>query len=261
MSVEVSVITPAYNSAEWILRAITSVRNQRGVEWEHIIIDDGSSDGTNSIVSEECRRDARLHLIKTERNGGAANARNLGIEAAKGRFIAFLDSDDEWSEGKLRVQRDFMLRNNLDLSCTEYYRRYANDKDKPERLVKMPSVVNYRGLLRRNFIGCLTVMLDTARLGKRYMPILENSEDYGLWLSILRDGASAGALHSPLATLYLHEGSLSSNKWRAARCVWNVLRKHEGLSFMSSVKCYCYYVLWHLREIVLNRISTLFNRL
>lgn len=253
MVIDVSVITPAYNSANWILRAIASVRNQGYPNWEHIIIDDCSSDETNSIVGRECRRDTRIHLLKTERNGGAATARNLGIKAARGRFIAFLDSDDEWCSDKLALQREFMLRNRLDLSCTDYFRRDVGDDKGPGRLMKMPFVVNYNRLLRRNFIGCLTVMMDTSRLGKRYMPILENSEDYGLWLSILRDGGVMDVLRSPLATLYLHDGSLSSNKMRAAQCVWAVLRGHEKLSLLNSMRYYSYYLLWHAKEVALRR--------
>jgi hypothetical protein len=166
--VEVSVITAAYNSAGVIERNIRSVAAQSLQPKEHIIIDDGSVDATASIVEALQREFPHLQLIR-QANGGAARARNTGIAAATGRFVAFLDSDDTWTEHKLEVQIGFMVQEGVLFSYGDYL-----DVDTVTETVlgrhEAPEQLTYPDLLRGCPIGCLTVAFDQEALGKRFMP-------------------------------------------------------------------------------------------
>jgi len=154
----VSIITPAYNSEKTIGEAIQSVLNQTYQNWEMIIINDCSRDQTLQIVITYSLKDNRITVIDLERNNGVANARNIGIKKAKGRYIAFLDSDDLWSPQKLSKQVDFMKEKKCYFSYTAY-EIISADGSKLDKTVSVPPEQEYEILLKQNTIGCLTVMV------------------------------------------------------------------------------------------------------
>ncbi|EOH0493162.1 glycosyltransferase family 2 protein [Providencia rettgeri] len=182
----VSIIMPCYNAEQYIKDSINSVLNQTYPHFELIIIDDLSTDNSINIINSFS--DNRIKLIQLTQNGGAGVARNTGIEAAQGRFIAFLDSDDLWRPNKLEAQLSHMIEGNYPLSYTQYQKFTQEGKGK---LVIPPNTVTYNELLYCNIIGCLTAVYDTKILGKQFMPLIRKRQDMGLWLKILAQGHTA----------------------------------------------------------------------
>lgn len=236
----VSIITPAYNASRFILETIKSVKDQTYANWEMLIIDDCSTDDTRRIVEEQSRLDQRIHLIAAPQNGGPAKARNLGLQKAKGRYIAFLDSDDLWLPEKLERQLKFMKTRQVSFSFTQY--RYMNEKGViSEEIVKVPDCLDYKGLLRNtNLIGCLTVLLDREKIGpvefKNIPP-----EDFVLWLDILKKGHKAYGLQEDLSSYRVVRNSVSRNKLKASSWVWKVYRDLERLNMADAAICFIKY--------------------
>lgn len=238
--VEVSVITAAFNSAGVIERNIRSVGSQSLQPKEHIIIDDGSIDDT-AAIAEGLRREFPYLRIIRQANGGAARARNAGIEAATGRFVAFLDSDDAWSENKLASQIGFMAANDLLFSYGDYL-----DIDTTSSAVlgrhEAPERLTYADLLRGCPIGCLTVAFDQAALGKRFMPDVRRGQDWGFWLELTRDGAVGRRYPGCHAYYHRARGSLSAAKFSKAADIYRIYRQQEQFGRARSL----YYLYSHV---------------
>lgn len=238
--VEVSVITAAYNSAGVIERNIRSVAAQSLPPKEHIIIDDGSIDDTASVV-EALRSEFPYVRIIRQSNGGAARARNAGIAAASGRFVAFLDSDDTWSELKLATQIGFMTDNSVLFSYGDY-----QDIDTATETVlgrhEAPERLTYSDLLYGCPIGCLTVAFDQAALGKRFMPDVRRGQDWGFWLQLTRDGTVGHRYPGCHAYYHRAGGSLSAAKFSKAADIYRIYREQEQFGPARSL----YYLLPHV---------------
>ncbi len=234
----VSVIMPCYNSSRFLKQAIDSVIAQTYQNWELILIDDCSDDGSVSIAEEYA--EPRIHVLKNEKNSGAAISRNNGISRAKGRWIAFLDSDDLWDPEKLEQHLDFMISNRSAFSCTDYT---VVDRDNKATAVFEPKKDNYgyKDILKHCFVGCSTAIYDTQKLGKVFMPeAAVKREDFACWLSILKTGETVSCLHRKLSKYRVYQGSVSSDKFKLAKLQWNVYRKVEHLPFFS-----CIYYMMH----------------
>ena len=237
---DVAVITAACNSAAVIERNIRSVATQSLPPAEHIVVDDGSSDDTAAIVLALQRELPHLRLIRQE-NAGAAAARNAGIRAATARYVAFLDSDDYWSEQKLETQVGFMAAQDVTFSYGAYDTVDAatgaplGRQDAPER-------VTYAELLRGCPIGCLTVAFDQSVLGKRYMPDVRRGQDWGLWLALTRDGAVARRYPGCHAVYRRSKHSLSSGKLAKVADIYRIYREQERLGAARSIR----YMLPHI---------------
>lgn len=238
----VSIITPSYNSAKFIENTINSVLKQTYQNWEMIIVDDVSKDNTIDIIKEYVKKDNRIKLVQLTSNSGAAVARNTAIENAKGRFIAFLDSDDLWVAEKLEKQINFMLRNNYSFTYTNY-NLIDEDNVKYGKTFKAKKEVTYHDLLKTCSIGCLTVIYDSAKLGKIYMPLIRKRQDYGLWLKILKIIPKAYCLEESLAIYRTHQNSISSNKKNAALYQWKIYREVEKLNILLSVYFFVHYAI------------------
>ena len=246
----VSVITPTFNSAKYIGEAITSVQRQTYRNWEMIIVDDASTDDTCSIVKKFVRNDGRIKLIKNQTNGGPAKARNIALECASGRYIAFLDSDDLWRENKLEKQLEVFREKNCPLVYSAY-EKIDEKGNRQGRLVAVPSCIDYSRLLSATVIATVTAIYDTESVGHVLMPDIRMRQDYALWLKILRKGGVAHAVTEPLAYLRKRQGSVSSNKISAAIYVWKVYRDYEKLTIYRSMYHFFNYA---LRAFVKSRI-------
>ncbi|WP_223591805.1 glycosyltransferase family 2 protein [Neobacillus bataviensis] len=244
----VSIITPTYNSARFITETIGSVKEQTFTNWEMIIVDDCSTDSTINIVKKEIKDDLRFKLIELKKNGGPANARNLAIMAAKGKYLAFLDSDDLWLPQKLERQLMFMEKNNFAFTYSNY-RIMTEEGERTNVVFRVPARLDYKSLLKNTMIGTLTVMLDKRIVGNVQMPIHRDcSEDYGLWLSILSRGIQAYGLNEELAIYRKCEHSLSSNKLKSAQKTWNTYRKVENINIPSALWYFANYSLHALKK-------------
>ena len=232
-SCSVSIIMPSYNCESFLEESINSVCEQSFKDWELIIVDDGSQDASFSIAQRIAEKDYRVKALRLEKNSGAAVARNFAIEAAQGRFIAFLDSDDLWDPQKLERQISFMLKNDYAFSCTGYRRQYINQELKnDERKFEIP--INYKNLLKNNKIGCLTAVYDSKKIGKIFMPLIRKRQDFALWLKILREVKFVYCLPEILATYRIRENSISSNKIDLVKYNWKLFREIENLSISKS---------------------------
>ena len=236
----VSIITPAYNCATYIHETIESVLYQTYTYWEMIIVDDYSSDDTVNIIKKYQEQDKRIHLIQLQQNQGVAFARNTGIKYSRGRYIAFLDSDDIWLYNKIERQLEFMKNNNVAFSYTQY-RQFMKNPEQCGKIINVPKVVDYKSLLKGNVIGCLTVMIDRQVIPDFSMP-KERHEDYITWLSILKQGHNAYGLNEDLARYRISANSISANKKRSALWTWNIYRNIENLSILESLYYFSHYL-------------------
>ena len=228
--IKISIITPVYNAEKFLEKTLISIQNQTFQNFEVLLVDDGSTDQSGQICDEWSRKDNRFKVIH-QQNRGVVAARNAGIRAAQGEFIAFLDADDLWLPEKLEKQIAFMKEEGCNLSYTAY--RFIDESGNilkeyyPHR-----TQVNYRQLLRSNCMGCLTVMYRAGEIGKCYVPeVAKGPEDFAMLLSILRKKVEeAFCLNEILAEYRVVSGSRSRNKIQAALGHWYVLRKAEKIN-------------------------------
>lgn len=237
----VSVITPSYNCARFIGATIASVRAQTYRNWELIIVDDCSRDTSVEVIKKWTEKDQRIHLFSMPKNSGAAAARNLALRNARGRYVAFLDSDDVWKEDKLEKQLSFMKENEYAFVYSSYY-TMTEEGNYTGKIIKVPLSLSYRQYLKNTIIGCLTVMIDRNQTGAFEMPLIKSSHDMALWLLIMRRGFEAYGMSDVLAGYRLVSTSNTAKKWKAAKDVWRVYRNLEGLSWWYAAYCFCGYI-------------------
>lgn len=245
----VSIITPTFNSSKRIAETLKSVQSQDFGSWEHLIVDDASTDGTPELIKQHADSDPRIRCFYLKKNGGPARARNVAIEEARGRYIAFIDSDDLWEADKLSKQLSVFQMTDASLVYGAYY--WLDEETGKRRSISVPETVTYAQLLNATVIATVTAMYDTERIGKVYMPELRQRQDYGLWLSILRNGDEARAVPTPVATLRRYKGSLSSNYLRSLWYTWRIYREVERLSLVRS----CYHFVNYSTRAALKRMG------
>ena len=247
MKVKTSVIMPAYNASKFINEAIASVVDQSEADWELIIVEDASTDDTKKIVEEWAKRDPRIQCSYMEENQGSAVARNTGIQQAQGRYLAFLDADDLWHKEKLCRQIAFMEETGVAVSFTEY----DSIDEKGEVLLSaetLPDAVTYEMMLKRNWMGCLTVILDKTAFESVWFPSIRKRQDYALWLKLMREVKQpALCLHQTLASHRSHKESLSKKKISLLKYNYRVFRRHEAMGRMSSAWSVIQNVFYRLR--------------
>jgi teichuronic acid biosynthesis glycosyltransferase TuaG len=232
----VSIITPAYNVEAFLSETINSVLEQTHKNWEMIVVDDCSRDGTANVAQRFASQDSRVIFVQHDKNSGPAEARNTAVKRARGRFIAFLDSDDQWLPKKLERQLKFMAERGLSFTFTPY-RRISTETDSPGKLIAVPNQISYRDLLKHTAIATSTVILDREKTGPFSLVKGMGYDDFILWLDILKRGHTAVAFHEDLMRYRLVPQSVSHDKIRSAKWVWNIYRKHEKLSLLDA--CWC----------------------
>lgn len=215
---QVSIIMPYFNAEKYIHETIQSIIAQTYQDWELIIINDCStSPNSIELLNKIKTIDNRIKIIHTQRNGGAGTARNIGIRAAQGRYIGFCDSDDWWYPSKLEEQITFMQKNNYEFTCTYY--EDTNEKLEPYYTMKQSEKQSYKDLILGCNIGTPGVLFDTQRIGKKYMPNLRCAEDWGLWLTILKEVDYIYTYPKALWKYRHIAGSETSNKWKQMKAV------------------------------------------
>ena len=231
----VSIIMPCFNGARTVEQAIRSAFAQTYQDWELVVVDDGSRDASPAILRQLAASDVRVRILTNATPSGASIARNRALSEARGRYVAFLDADDAWLPSKLELQLRAMVESNAALVCSSYDIMNA-DGSITGNVRPKPGPLKYRSMLADNPIGTLTVLVDRKLCGDvRFQQNLRTSEDYQLWLSIIRRGLTAICLPDVLAVYRVHGSSLSSNKVLAARNRWRVYREFEQLSWPTSV--------------------------
>lgn len=177
----VSIIMPSYNTALYIKETIQSVLDQTYTNWELIIVDDCSTDNTEEVLATI--NDSRIRYFKNEKNSGAAVSRNKALRAAKGQWIAFLDSDDLWMPEKLEKQINFMKKNGYSFSYTNY-EEIDVDGNKTGIKITGPKRITKTGMFNYCWPGCLTVMFDADKIGLIQIEDIKKNNDYAMWLKV-----------------------------------------------------------------------------
>ena len=206
----VSIIMPSYNTGKFIQETINSVKNQTYNNWELIIVDDGSTDNTDEVV--RAIKDDRIKYIKNKVNKGAAISRNIALREAKGKWIAFLESDDLWKEDKLEKQIKFMEDNNYYFSYTNYIEIDENSNFNGRKITG-PQKITRIGMFNYCWPGCLTVMYDSKRIGLIQIEDIKKNNDYAMWLKACKK-ADCYLLNEELAMYRKRTGSISNHSYK-----------------------------------------------
>lgn len=230
----VSIIMPSYNTAGFIKETVESVLAQSYSDWELIIVDDCSTDNTDEIVGQYLS-DNRIRYIKNDKNSGAAVSRNRALREAKGKWIAFLDSDDLWEPEKLEKQIDFMSENGYHFSYTNYVE--IDEKSCPNgKKVTGPKRITKTGMYNYCWMGCLTVMYDAEAVGLIQIADIKKNNDYAMWLKVCKK-AKCYLLDENLAKYRKREGSISNHSYKALiKWHYKLFREAENMNiFMAAI--------------------------
>ncbi len=227
----VSIIMPSYNSEKYIKDSIESVLSQTYPFWELLIVDDCSTDKTVEIIKSF--KDERIKLFQNEVNSGAAISRNWALREAKGKWIAFLDSDDLWLPTKLEEQLDFMIVNNYSFSYTDY--RVCNDGVLTNRIITAPNKMTFRKIKCYCYVATLTVIYYFDKVGLIQITDIKKNNDYAMWLRAL--SKTNGYRYPKSLSIYnKHSQSISSgNKTKLIKWHYILFRKDLGYSRIYSV--------------------------
>lgn len=240
----VSIIMPSYNTGNYIAETIASVMAQTYTDWELIIVDDASIDNTAEVVSSimssrTCSATTeastqKIRFLQNEKNSGAAVSRNLALREARGKWIAFLDSDDLWAPEKLQKQLDFMVKNGYAFSYTKY-----EEVDEDGRLtgtvVGGPRRISKTGMYNYCWPGCLTVMYNREVVGDIQVADIRKNNDYAMWLKVVRK-AKCALLPEKLAFYRKRTGSISRHSYISlVKWHYKLYREAEGMNPVSSL--------------------------
>lgn len=234
----VSVIIPCYNAERTLKAAVDSALAQcRDVPLEIILIDDGCTDGSRRVM-ESCERTAcegtgderptRVLVIRNEKSKGAAAGRNAGVQAARGKYAAFLDADDMWTEGKLKAQvallEEAQSAGELCPLCCTARELITSDGKDTGRVIPVRQRISYRQLLSHNSINCSSVLLPIGIAREFPMEHEDSHEDYITWLKVLKKYGSAAGINRPYLKYRLSAGGKSGSKLKSARMTYTAYR-------------------------------------
>ena len=240
----VSIIMPSYNTGRFIAETVRSVMAQTYTDWELIIVDDCSTDNTMDVLSTLCHPErneveskdlaSKIRIFQNEKNSGAAVSRNRALREARGKYIAFLDSDDLWAPNKLERQVAFMERNGYAFTYTKYFEIDENGNSLGA-VVGGPRHIGKIGMYNYCWPGCLTVMYDREVVGDIQIADIKKNNDYAMWLKVIRK-ADCHLLPESLAKYRKRTGSISNHscialiKWH-----YRLFRETENLNLMISL--------------------------
>lgn len=231
--IKVSVIIPAHNAAQFLAATIASAQQQTLAAIEIIVVDDGSTDDTAAIIKALAAEDARVKLEAVYPNQGVANARNVGVRAAHGEYVAFLDADDLWLPDKLQQQVAYLEAHHAQFGYGNYELMDTHGQRIGERRINEASL-NHTQMLRGNRIGMLTAIVRRDLAVAHPFPAM-HSEDYACWLAIAKTGVVAVRCGEQIVARYRkHASSTSANKLQAAQWTWRIYRDYEKMNLIAA---------------------------
>ena len=236
----VSVIMPAWNAEKHIKESIESVLSQTYTNWELLIVDDCSTDGTADLVRSYQEADHRIRLIRRKKNGGPSRAWNSAFRCMHGQYVAFLDADDIWIPEKLEIQLGFMKENDYGFSFASYDWIDENG-DSVGKIINVPKMQSYHDMLKNTVIGTLTVVIDRDKVPVDPVPKNVRLNDSALWLSIARKGFNAYGYSGILGHYRILQTSYSRNKFSAAKNLWDLYTDVLKIPFIPK----CWYFGWY----------------
>jgi teichuronic acid biosynthesis glycosyltransferase TuaG len=238
----VSVIIPVYNAEKYIGKTLESALNQTYRNVEIVLVDDCSKDNSRQVIESYTAKYNNVIYHLNEKNGGAAVARNTALQIAKGRYVAFLDSDDLWYPNKIERQLGLMKQKNAAICYTS-----IEMIDEYDKLVKgkrnVLDKVDYKFLLKNTMIATSTVIIDRHLTGSFQMPLIRSGQDYATWLKLMRNGTVAYGINEVLVKYRKCENSLSSNKIKSVNQVWHIQTKNENINpFTATLNLFCFII-------------------
>ena len=243
-----SVIVPTFNSSQYVEKTISSVCEQSYQNWELILVDDCSTDDTVSIARSLALVDPRIQVYEMEINSGAGPARNYAIQRSRGKYIAFLDSDDWWEPEKLYAQIAHMEAFSLEI-CYTSYRIVNSGGNNTGKIYRAKKILNQSDYMKDTIIGFSTAVINRDLVeGELKMPPLRTRQDTSFWISLLGTGLKAFPLDLVLTNYRVHSDSLSSNKFKAAKTVWWLYRKYHKFTWRGSIYYFAHYVFNTLKK-------------
>lgn len=226
---KVSVITPIYNAEKYLRKTLDSILAQTYKDIEIVLVDDCSSDDSANIIREYMQKHPEIVYFLQETNQGAGAARNKALELATGQYVAFLDSDDIWYPNKVAKQLELMKKRNCPFSYTAIEMIDENDNLlKNKRNIK--ETCDYKYLLHNTIIATSSVIVDRTILGDFRMPLRRGGQDYATWLMLLRNGCIARGINETLVKYRISSNSLSSNKFKSIKQVWEIQTQDEEIN-------------------------------
>lgn len=253
----VSIITAIYNSEAYIAKTIESVQAQTYSNWEMVITDDCSIDGSLDIVERYAASDPRIRILRLPSNGGPGISRNNSISNAKGQYIAILDSDDTWAPDKLEKQLDLMKRTGCSVVYSSYYT--SDENNRITGIVKCLGSVSYWRIVCDNAIGFLTMMYDRKKTGDFYLPTIRKRQDWGLNIMLLKQCRIAYGVKEPLACYRIRSGSVSRNKFSLIKYNVAIYRQILGYSGIGSILMFTFVFLpFHLCKKIRQKVDNIF---
>ena len=245
----VSVIVPYYRKRNFFKNCILSILNQTYSNIEIVIIYDDENKADLSFIRTFIKKKKNINLIINKKNLGAGKSRNLGINKAKGKYIAFLDSDDYWKINKIKDQINFMKKNNLSFSHTNYF--IINEDNKVLGLMKVKKKLDYETLLKSCDIGTSTVIVKKRILKKNSFSNFKTKEDYYLWLKLAKLKIDIIGMNKNLVYWRKTKNSLSSSflqKIFDAFKVYYSQNKNILLSCFNVIQLSAYYIFKKLKQ-------------
>lgn len=230
----VSIITPSYNCGQYIGETIESIQAQTYHNWEMIIVDDKSMDNTAEIVKQYAAKDKRIKYKKLKKNSGAAFARTVSMNLARGQYMAFCDSDDLWMRDKLERQLAFMKRTGYPFICTAY-EQIDEEGNRLGKIIYPKEKCDYNRLLLDCPVGNSTVMYDVSIMGKFKVPDIRKRNDDALWLQMLKKEKYIWGMDDVLMQYRIRKGSISNNKLKVIKYHWILYREIEHLNVVRSL--------------------------
>lgn len=227
---------PVYNSLSFLKETIESVKSQTYKNWELIIIDDNSTDGSRDYLINNYKFEKKIKIFLNKKNYGPGYSRNKAIQKSSGNFIAFLDSDDLWTKTKLIEQLKFLIKKNLNLCHTNVL--YIKKNIFYKRKFRIPEILGHQNLLYNNYITTSSVMIKKTE----YSNIKFNScgyDDYVCWLDLSKKNNKFFLLKKYLTIYRFRNNSVSSNKFRSLKWIFNIYFNINNISLLKSL-IYCF---------------------
>ena len=247
---KVSIITPCYNAEDYIKSTYKALKDQTISNWEWIVVDDCSTDDSYKILTELSQEDKRVKVFKNSENSGAAVTRNICLNNAKGRYLAFLDCDDLWKKDKLEKQIDFHRKNHSQFTYHDYELVDAIGVHIKNQVC--PKKMTARDLLKFNPFATSSVFIDRDLIEKhqiRFKEHLRRRQDYLFWYDAIKASREAFGMPDVLSSYRLiGASSLSANKKKMAVIQWKLYRKEFGLNFISSCYYFFHYALHGIKK-------------
>ena len=230
---DVSVIIPAYNAEAVLNRSVQSVLEQTSAVREILIYDDKSPDRTAEVLGELAAKFDVIRPFYGAENLGAGHARTTLLQAAKVRYFAFLDADDEWQPHKIERQMRLISETGAGLCFSAHT---LVDVDGARAMRMPPPSVSYRSMLFTNWIPTSSAVVSSDLKGVREMPKIRRRQDYGYWLTLFQQnrGLRAVAIQEPLMTYYRDSHSLSSSRIKNLQGNFEMFRDVAGFGSVGA---------------------------